>query len=203
MIEWSKRCRGVAVASVLAVAIALSGCLLSTGAASATHMAPLPEVSLTPRGWSPVSLAGVQISVPSGWFIEDPGYTCGGGVHGLVSINQTPALPPSDTGCPLPPNTVELSTPASTALSNSHRIVINSISATERAIGSGSTATEVVHALGVDVEALGPSRSASSCDAHVLSAIGRAQLLGQLRPRRLAPPGLWGNSIRRPWAVET
>ena len=141
---------------LVAVVLTLSACAPSPNSRTAVHVAPLPVTSLTPQGWSPVSLGDVQISVPSDWFIEDPEWICGGGVQGMVFINQTPTPPPGGMGCSLPPNVIEMSTAPSTAPSNSHRFVINSIPTAEGSMRSGSTSIEVVRALGMDVEASGP-----------------------------------------------
>ena len=124
-----------------------------------TRVAPLPDISLTPQGWSPISLGSVQISVPSSWLIEDPGRACSSDALGVVFINQTPRYPPAGMqgpGCPPAPNIIEMSTAGAKVLSNSHRTVINSISASERTVRFGPTTGEVVRALGVTVEARGP-----------------------------------------------
>jgi hypothetical protein len=59
-------------------------------APAASRLSPLADVSLTPPGWAPVGLGPIQISVPSSWLIEDPGYACGGGAQGMVFVNQSP-----------------------------------------------------------------------------------------------------------------
>ena len=155
MTEWWSHCRRLAPVGVLALTLSLSGCSHTTSTLPATHAAPLPDTSLTPQGWSPVSLGDVQISVPSDWFIEDPGYVCGGGVQGMVFINQPPTPPPSGMGCSLPPTVIEMTSTVSGALSNSHRTTVNSIPATEGTVRSGSVSTDVVRVLGIEVEARG------------------------------------------------
>jgi hypothetical protein len=122
---------------------------------TATHVTRLPDTALTPKGWSPLGLGAVQISVPSGWFIEDGGSICGEGVS-EVFIDQTPYSSPTGIGCPLPNNVVELSTAATTPLAHSHRGTINSIPVTETKRSSGSTTTVIVRAIGMQLRAQGP-----------------------------------------------
>ena len=144
----------VAVASVLALSVpARAGA--EQPATAPAGIAPLADTSLTPPGWSPLSLGSVQVSVPSTWFVEDPGYTCGDGQQGMVFINQPPMLP-NDNGCKLPANVVELSSLPAKLPSGYHQTVINSVPAFTRSTGSGRTLTETVRALGTQVMAKGP-----------------------------------------------
>jgi hypothetical protein len=140
--------------------IALLGCACacsSTAGAreashsTATHVTRLPDTALTPNGWSALGLGGIQISVPPGWFVEDPGTVCGEGVP-EVFIDQTP----SAIGCPLPNNVVELSTAAKTPLAHARRGTINSIPVTETTSSSGSMTTVTVRAIGMQLRAHGP-----------------------------------------------
>jgi len=124
-------------------------------ARAAADIAPLADTSLTPPGSSPLSLDSVQVSVPSSWFVEDPGYTCGDVQQGMVFINEPPGLP-NDNGCKLPANVVELSTAPAKLPPGYHQTVINSVPAFERSTGSGRTLTETVRAVGTQVMAKGP-----------------------------------------------
>ncbi len=149
-------CRGAASLLILLSSSLLAACAPSPSSSTITHIAPLPDTSRTPRGWAPLGLGSVQISVPSGWFVQDPEWTCGGEAQGWIFINQTPTSPPGSTGCPLPKNVVELSTDSVRMPGSTNRAVINSIPATEGSMRSGSTSTEVVRALGTVVTASGP-----------------------------------------------
>lgn len=139
----------------LVVAAILFSGVSPASAAMDQHVAPLPEAALTPTGWSPISLGAIQISVPSDWFIEDPGYTCGGTADGMVFINQTPT-PPQNAGCPLTANVIELSTTRSVSLPDSNQKVINSIRVLERRQPGADSSAVTLLALGTEVYAQGP-----------------------------------------------
>jgi hypothetical protein len=153
----------VAVAAVVSFAVAY-GPLRSRGTVqppigSSAHsstpgVAPLSDASLTPAGWSPVSLGNVQISVPSSWSVEDPLYDCGSRGGGMVFINHAPTSPPQGLGCALAPNTVELSTTTSAAPQESHRKTINGIPVTIATSKSFTIGT--VFASGTEVVVQGP-----------------------------------------------
>jgi hypothetical protein len=102
-----------------------------------------------------LSLGSVQLSVPSTWFVEDPGYVCADNQQGMVFINEPPMLP-NDSGCKLAANVVELSTVPDKVPPGYHHTVINAIPAAERSTGSGRDMTETVRALGTEVTAKGP-----------------------------------------------
>jgi hypothetical protein len=156
MTEKGHEVRRLTVLFCLVVVLVLSAGASPVNAARDQHLAALPDASVTPPGWSPVSLGTIQISVPSDWFIEDPGYTCGGTAEGMVFINQSPMPPPNGAGCPLTANVIELSTATSASLPNSYRSVINSIPVHERDTQSQSDSSAVtVLALGTEVDARG------------------------------------------------
>jgi hypothetical protein len=119
------------------------------------QVAPLPNTTLTRRGWSPIGLGAVQISVPSDWFVEDPGLVCSQG-DSMVFIDQKPYAPPKEMGCTAPINAVELSTATRAALPSPRRVLVNSIPVYESATGSGSKETEIVRALGIQLSVAGP-----------------------------------------------
>lgn len=161
--------RRAAFAGMCSVLIfAVSGFAVSRGSAGTTvtvvppagssSVAPLADTKLTPPGWSPVALGNVQISVPSGWLIEGPSFVCGFGEQGMVFINHAPALP-THMGCSLAPNVIEMGDATTVPLSDPQRSELNSIPVTEGAIHSGSTVTDVVRALGMEVDARGPLAS--------------------------------------------
>ena len=58
----------------------------------------LVDVAATPRGWSPVAYQGGQISVPSRWFVENPGTICGQRDQGRVFIAE-PVRTLTTLGC--------------------------------------------------------------------------------------------------------
>lgn len=124
-------------------------------ATSPARIAPLADAALTPPGWSPLGLGPVEVSVPSGWYVEGPGFTCGDGQQGMVFIDEAP-VSPKGTSCKFPANVVELRAAPAEPLPGYHRTVINSVPAFERSTGSGAALTEMVRALGTEVIAKGP-----------------------------------------------
>ncbi len=200
-----RRMLGFLIACVAAIAAACGGSSKSgqaTGSASG-HVAPLPNTSLTPQGWSPVSLGAIQISVPSDWFVEDPGFVCGGDVQGMVFVNLTPKLSPI-AGC-IAPNVIEMGTASSRALTLAtfHQTVINSIQVSEGTIGSGSSATRVVRALGIEIQAQGPLAT------QILATITHSPLSVVLRSSVNSVPADWRRvafgglrfSVPRSWTI--
>lgn len=152
--------RAAPVGALLSLLVA-SGCSQSSPEPAVTHLAPLADTALTPSGWSPVGLGAVQVSVPSGWTIEDPGYTCMVApevMAGVIFINQAPHFP-ADLECSTPTNVVEMSTASGSPLRDAHSAVINSIAVSEATTASGSTSAELIRALGVEVEVSGPLSS--------------------------------------------
>jgi hypothetical protein len=127
----------------------------ASGAAQEIHLAPLPDISATPHGWSPLSLGAVQISVPSNWFIEAPTGVCGGG-RGEVFVNLPSGRSSSRVACPTPANIVKLSESSSGHLEHLHHAVINSIAVSESLTRSGSSQSVTVQALGDRIFAQGP-----------------------------------------------
>ena len=154
-----RHARRVAVVLCLAVIIVVSAGGSSSYAAQDQPSTPLPDASLTPTGWSPIGLGLIQISVPSDWLVEDPGYSCGGETQGMVFVNQAPTPSPSGE-CPLTPNVVELTTGPSTPLPESYRNTVNPITVLERDVQSATDDYAVtVRALGTEVDARGPLAS--------------------------------------------
>ena len=119
------------------------------------HVAPGPDVTLTPSGWSPLALGNVQISVPSSWFVEDPGIVCGGGAQGMVFIDEQPTVGGA-TDCALTPNVVSVAPSTSAGIPHAQTGVLNSIPVISGWSQTGSTKTVIVRALGYDVTASGP-----------------------------------------------
>lgn len=156
MTSWSTLLRRLVAIGAAAQLVCAAACSSTADASevsdsTATHVTRLPDTVLTPTGWSPLGLGAIQISVPSGWFIEDPGTICGEGVPEVL-INQTPTA----IGCRLPDNVVELSTATKTPLAHSHRGTTNSIPVTETTRSSGSTTSVIVRAIGMQLRAQGP-----------------------------------------------
>jgi hypothetical protein len=193
--------------------IALLGCACacsSTAGAreashsTATHVTRLPDTALTPNGWSALGLGGIQISVPPGWFVEDPGTVCGEGVP-EVFIDQTP----SAIGCPLPNNVVELSTAAKTPLAHARRGTINSIPVTETTSSSGSMTTVTVRAIGMQLRAHGPlAERVVATLTHSPYSVVRGSSVRSIPPQwqhvdfggiRFSVPGTWTTSRSTAW----
>jgi hypothetical protein len=68
----------------LVLLVCMSACSSPAGArevndSPTAYVTQLADTALTPGGWSPPGLGTIQISVPSGWFVEDRGTICGGG----------------------------------------------------------------------------------------------------------------------------
>lgn len=118
-------------------------------------LAPLADVAATPPGWSPVDFESVQISVPSGWLVEDPGYACGGS-EGMVFISEAPHLPSGESSCVLTPDLVSLRPAGSSPVPGGHPGVVNGIRVERGQSRAGSTTTYLERGLGVDVAASGP-----------------------------------------------
>jgi hypothetical protein len=127
----------------------------STSTPTRSHLAPLADTAATPKGWSPVAFETLQISVPSSWFIEDPGYTCGGGVTGMVFIAEAPHLP-SSMGCSRPANIVTVMSAGRSPVPHARSSVVNGVHVQVGWTRSGSTVTYIERGLGLDVTASGP-----------------------------------------------
>jgi hypothetical protein len=141
--------------SVLAYLSIASSPLEAASDSSAMRVAPLPNLHVTPSGWSPVGLGSFEISVPSTWLIEDPGTTCGDR-ESMIFIDQAPYSTPSGMACPRPANTVDLRAVPNTPLAHSHRVTINSIPASESVSGAESMMIVTVRALGMQLSVEGP-----------------------------------------------
>ena len=75
----------------LVLLVCMSACSSPAGArevndSPTTYVTQLADTALTPEGWSPLGLGTIQISVPSGWFVEDPGTICGGGARACAVV---------------------------------------------------------------------------------------------------------------------
>lgn len=125
-----------------------------TTSSPVNHLAPLPDTALTPPGWSPVALGTVQVSVPSSWFVEDPGYSCGA-VPGMVFIDRQPGFGGASQ-CSLAPNVVSIAPSSTAAVPHAASGELNSIEVTSGWDQAGSIRTEIVRALGYDISASGP-----------------------------------------------
>lgn len=163
--RWPSRWRRVTlVAAVIAATVAAIVIPLSvrsgrpapsTGNTMRSHRAPLADTSATPKGWSPVAFESVQISVPSSWLIEDPGYSCGGGVSGMVFIAEAPHLP-SSMGCSRPANIVTVASAGRSPVPHARSSVLNGVHVRIGWTRTGSTVTYAERGLGMDVTASGP-----------------------------------------------
>jgi hypothetical protein len=150
-----------------------------------------------------LSLGSVQVSVPSSWLVEDPGYTCGAAQQGMVFINQPPTLP-NDNGCKLPVNVVELSSVPAKPPSGYHQTVINSVPAFERSTGPGRALTETVRAFGIQVMAKGPlaARVVGTLTHSPLSVVLGSSVGSAATGWRHVDFGGLSFSVPRQWAVQ-
>jgi hypothetical protein len=150
-----------------------------------------------------LSLGSIEVSVPSSWFVEDPGYTCGDGQQGMVFINEPPILP-NGNGCKVPANFVELSSVPAKLPPGYHQAVINSVPAFERSSGPARNMTETVRALGVQVMAKGPLAP------RVVATLTYSPLSVVLGSSVGAPPAGWRHldfgglrfSVPRQWVIQ-
>ena len=149
----------VAAASIAAIVVPLAvrsgqSALLPVPT-SPTHVGPLADTAATPKGWSPVAFGNAQISVPSSWFVEVPGFTCGGGVQGMVFVAKAPRLP-RGMGCSYPTNIVSLRIATRSPLRHARTAIVNGVYVHVGSTRAGSTLTYVERGLGMDLSASGP-----------------------------------------------
>ena len=148
-------------------------------------LAPLAEVSATPRGWSPVAYRGGQISVPSNWFVEiPPGITCGQHDPGRVFIAES-ARVPAEMGCGDADNVITIRAAAATAIPHAHTETINGVTVELGWSVHDDQTTYLERGLGLDIGASGPL-------AHdVLATITHSPLSVVLNSSDLAAPATW------------
>lgn len=183
-----------------ALVLTVSACT-ATGTADAPKMstadrlAPLANPALTPRGWSPVQAGTIQISVPASWFIENPGYACGGGVPGMVFGYEQPKLPAGE-GCRYPPNVVAITAAPRGPLHHARHVLRNGIKAELGRRGD----TRLLRALGMQVQANGPladrvlgtlTHSPLSVVLHSATSVPRNWRHVTFGGLRLAVPARW------------
>lgn len=154
---------GRAAAAAVALVLLVSGCTAGgsgTVAASPTlrpsrKLAPLADVSATPGGWSPVAYRGGQISVPSQWFIENPGSVCGQHDPGRVFIAESAQLP-TEMSCGFADNVVTIRAAATTAIPHGHAETVNGVAVERGWSVHGNQTSYVERGLGLDISASGP-----------------------------------------------
>lgn len=146
---------------VLAIGVTVVASLVLTGPGQhrpavdrPQRLAPLTDVSATPGGWSPVAYLDGQVSVPSGWLIEDPEWVCGG--HGLVFVNEPAQQPPAGMGCDPTDNIVVIRPAAKAAVPHGHPATVNDVPVVLGSTTSGDQTTYLERGLGLDVTATGP-----------------------------------------------
>ena len=199
----------VVAAVVVALVLALvygphSGGGTPRPAAESTHLTKLPDTALTPKGWSPLSLGAIQISVPSAWVSTDPGgIICGFG-SSYIFIDQTPYSPDSTPKCAAPINVVELSSAAGAPLPHSRQVTLNSLRVAESKTSPGfSPVTETVRALGMQLIVKGPLA------ADVVKTLTRSPLSVVLGSSVNSVPSGWQHvafggirfAVPRQWAI--
>jgi hypothetical protein len=179
--------RAVAIAAVATAAVigTVSGVLASaqgTPAAAAvvaksshagTAAVPLTDVSVTPKGWSPVPWERAQLSVPGAWLVETPQQlSCGfPQVTGMIFAGTKPAIP-KNYGCGVTASVAWMLPAGKLPKGISHRkptAVIHGIPVYRLASGKGTT-VYLVPELGVRIGARGASA------ARVLATLTRSPL---------------------------
>jgi hypothetical protein len=128
-------------------------------------LAPLSDPSLTPRGWSGLSLGAIQISVPSSWQVSES--SCAGDEPSAVFVNVQPTL---GVECSLPANAIEMTNWPSGPVSHAEQTIINGVPVREGLVRTGRSTTLVVSALGIEVRLAGP------LSARVLATLTRSPL---------------------------
>ena len=120
--------------------------------APSRHVAPLANTAATPRGWSPIAYGNLQISVPSSWLVEDPGYSVDGDVPGTVFVGEAPAR----SSRALPPNLVSFTTARVSPVAHARAVLVNGVHATLGWTKPGGKTTYLERALGMEVTVSGP-----------------------------------------------
>jgi hypothetical protein len=188
---------GRAAAVALAIALLVSGCTAGSDRMSAgSHtsapstlsghrkLAPLADVTATPAGWSPVAYRRGQISVPSRWFIENPGTVCGQHDAGRVFIAE-PVRLPTEMSCGPADNVVTIRPAATTAIPHGHAETINGVSVEHGWSVHADQTTYRERGLGLDISASGPLAQ------EVLGTITHSPLSVVLNSSGLAAPASW------------
>lgn len=202
--------RASSIVAALSVAL-ITACSGNAGSApSAAHhngeirtVAPLADLGAAPMGWSPVAFRDAQISVPAGWFIENPGEVCGSHDAGRVFIAESTKLT-GVGGCGPAVNviTIRASTPGT--LPHSRRATVNGIGVEIASVTRGGTTTYLEAGLGVDIGATGPMARA------VLKTITHSPRSVVLNSPGLAAPATWRQvtfgglrfAVPRAWRTE-
>jgi hypothetical protein len=204
-VSWSRyRVISVVSATMIVVAVvAIAGALLAesghepTAAARrhphqvARRTVPLADSSLTPSGWAPVPYFAAQVSVPASWYVEKSGGSvCGGGMHGMIFLNQPPRLKfLRAMGCQLARNVVVLTTlrrrPSPSASTTMNRSgVVNGLRVLSRRHNGEDML--IAPSLGVQLTARGPLAP------RVLATLTRSPLSVALARGPVLPvPGGW------------
>ena len=175
---------------VLVVSIGLSVLITVSGRRAtppALHrkgtLAPLADVSATPAGWSPVAYQSGQISVPSGWFIENLGMECGQHDAGRVFIDESTRLDP--TLCGRADNVVTIRPAGFRAIPHHHPATVNDVTVELGWSAHSNHVTFLARALGLDITATGPLAQ------RVLGTITHSPLSVVLNSTGLSAPTRW------------
>jgi len=190
--HWSgRRTAVVAVVAAMSIAavvvpLALRSQPASTPSQTGPHLRPgsLVDTAATPKGWSPVAYYGLQLSVPSSWFIESRGSEiCGGGAAGMVFVGRAVGFP-TGMGCALKPNLVSMTAVSQRPPALDRTITVNGI-----AVGVSptpdATPSRVEWAFGVEVVASGPLATM------VLGTLTRSPLAVALSGLEAGAPAAW------------
>jgi hypothetical protein len=122
-----------------------------------SRLAPLADVAATPQGWSAIAYQNAQVSVPSGWTIDNEGYVCGSKDRaGRVSIGRSVLRRQGPgPGCGST-NSVSLTASTSTPIANGRTETVNGIRVVVGETVTGGRPSYVERGLGLDVSAGGP-----------------------------------------------
>ncbi len=165
---------------VVLVAAALAGCGASSGGAAGSSMAkvsaasssspaasptstpqrrlaPLADPAATPKGWSPVELGAIEVSVPSRWLLEYPGLSCATNPQGQVFLQQH-STTPAGSKCTAADLVTIGSTPQQ-PLGHPHHLVVDGVPVTRGQLDTGEGTVLAERALGMQVDARGPHAS--------------------------------------------
>lgn len=133
----------------------------SSPAASSTSgpqrwLAPLTDPAATPKGWSPVELGAIEVSVPSGWRLEYPGLSCTN-PQGQVFLQQHPTTP-AGAKCTAD-DLVTIGSAPHQPLTHPHHLVVNGIPTARGQLRTAAGAVLEERALGMQIDAQGPLAS--------------------------------------------
>jgi hypothetical protein len=182
--RWTRRGPGaitIGAVAVAAVAITSAAWPVSGSLAATRPRSGGPSIGRTsaaiPANWAPVTFQRARLSVPGGWFVEDPGgFFCLSKNSSMIFVGMTPRIPKGEDpgpGCHhLHPNYAWIVPARHIPPGINHRkptAVINGIPV-YRVSGTGQSVVYLVPELGVRVGAHGPKAK------RILATLNRSPL---------------------------